>query len=539
MRFSVRTAIKVTAIAGSIAATAPATTFAGTYPMYQCRDAAWQRAPVSASWALYPDPRGTFYNTCSAAGTFGIRQTPSGDTGNDGGSVLRLDVPASRSNVSIARVVMGLVIAPKTGNGYSHGAVSIWSAGQDVDDHFLPDWNTGWIDRVTGSFTGPHSAQGPMGADVPSGARDLEIATKCFSTCTFSPPESVQIHQAVLTLREEVAPVASGFAGSLLAGVPRTGRQTLRFDAADADSGVRSVTALVDQTPAATDDLTATCSYADFNACPSSLSGHDLSFDVSRFGLGEHALAVVAEDAAGNRSTQEVGTFTVGAVPGVAGRGAANGRNASDRATLTAWIGHRRSSTTNYGRRVLMRGRLVDEDNHAIAGAKVDVLRRTLVHGTTMRVIRQVQTRSDGRWSMALTARLPSSRLRFAYRSHENDAVDAARAELTLRVRARVRLTVRRHTVAPFGVIRLRGVVAGAPRPPHGKLVELRARAKGTTRWIPFRSVHTDSRGRFRVDYRLQKGFRNVTYEFQALARADTGYPYATGRSSVQRVRVR
>jgi hypothetical protein len=520
-------------------AAAPVPAVAGTYPMYQCRDASGRQAPVTSAWTLVQAPGGFFYNTCSAGGSFGIRQTPSGATGNDGGSALRLYVPSSRPNVTITRVVTGLLIAPKTGNGYSHGSVTVWSAAQEIDEQLLPDWDAGWVDRLSGPFTGSRSAQGPMGGDTPSGSRDLQILTNCFSSCTFSPPESVQIHQALLTLREDAAPMIGGFAGSLLAGVPRSGRQTLRFDASDTDSGVRVVTALVDQAPVASDDLTPTCSYADFNACPSSVRGHDLSFDVGRFGIGEHSLAVVAEDAAGNRSAQEVGTFTVGAVPGAVGRGAANGRNASDEATLTARFGRRKLVTTNYGRRVVMRGRLVDEKKAPIAGARIDVFRRTLVHGTTMRVIRHVQTRSDGRWSMSLTARLPSSRLRFAYRSHENDAVDAARAELTVRVRARVRLTVLRHTVQPFGVIRLRGLVAAAPRPPRGKLVELRARTKGTRRWILFRSVRTDRRGRFRVDYHLKKGYRNVTYEFEALARTDTGFPYATGRSRVQRVRVR
>jgi hypothetical protein len=540
MAFSVRTAIKALTIAGSIGATsvlAPAA-LAGTYPMYQCRDATWRQAAVSSAWAFLPAPSGTFYNDCPAAGTFGIRQTPSGSTGNDGGSALRLDVPPSHPNVTIAGVLLRLMVAPKTGNGYSHGAVSVWSAGQDIDDQLLPDWNTGWVDRLSGTFTGPHSVQGPMGADVPSGARDVEIATRCFSTCTFSPAESVQIHQAALTLREDVPAIVGGFAGSLLAGVPRAGRQTLRFDASDADSGVRLVTALVDQEPVASDDLTAACAYDDFDACPSSVRGHDLAFDVSRFGVGEHALTLVAEDAAGNRSAQEVGTFIVGAVPGAAGRGALNGRNASDNASLTARIRRRRSATTSYGHRVLMSGRLVDEERRPISGARIDVLRRTLVRGSSMRAIDHVQTASDGRWRMSLAARVPSSRLRFAYRSHENDAVDAARAELTLRVRARVRLIAVRHTVRPFGVIKLRGLVAGAPRP-RGKLVELRARARGARRWIQFRSARTDRGGRFAVDYRLRKGYRNVTYEFEALARSDTGYPYATGRSTVQRVRVR
>jgi hypothetical protein len=542
MAFSVRIAIRVLTIGGCIGAMiaiAPSVASAGTYPMYQCRDASGRQAPVSSAWTLVQIPGGFFYNTCSAGGTFGIRQTPSGATGNDGGTALRLYVPASRPNVAIARVVTGLMIAPKTGNGYSHGSVTLWSAGQEIDEQLLPDWDTGWVDRLSGPFTGPRSAQGPMGGDTPSGSRDLQILTNCFSSCTFSPPESVQIHQATVTLREDVAPLIGALGGSLLAGVPRAGRQTLRFDASDSDSGVRSVTALVDQTPVATDDLTGTCEYADFNACPASVRGRELSFDVSRFRIGEHTLAVVGQDAAGNNTAQEVGTFNVGAGPGAAGRGAVNGRNASDKATLTARIGRRRSQITNYGHRVVVRGRLVNEEKHPIEGARIDVLRRTLVRGSAMRAIKQVQTGADGRWRMSLTARLPSSRLRFAYRSHENDAVDAARAEVTLRVRAHVRLTITRHTVPAFGVIRLRGRVAGAPAPPRGKLVELRARANGSRHWIPFRSVRTGRRGRFAVDYRLREGYRNVTYEFQALARADAGYPYATGRSSVQRVRVR
>jgi hypothetical protein len=541
MASSVRTTIKALATAGcilAIYAVVPAQVLAGTYPMYQCRDAGWQQASVSSAWLLVQNPGGFFYNTCSGAGTFGIRQTPSGATGNDGGSALRLFVPASRPNVTIARVVLGLMIAPKTGNGYSHGSVTVWSSGQEVDEQLLPDWDTGWVDRLTGSFAGPRSNRGPMGGDTPSGSRDLQILTNCFSSCTFSPPDSVQIHQAMLVLSEDVAPAVGGFGGPLLAGTPRAGRQTLRYDANDGDSGLRVVTALVDQAPVASDDLAGACTYSDFNACPSAVRGRDISFDVSRFGAGDHALAVMAEDAAGNRSVQEVGTFTVGAVPGAAGRGEVNGRNASDTARLTARIGSRKSATTSYGDRVVVRGRLLNDQKLPIEGARVDVLRRTLVRGASMRAIKQVQTGPDGRWRMVLTARLPSSRVRFAYRSHENDAVDAARADVTVRVHARIRLTVTRHTVRPFGVIKLRGTVTGAPPPPRGKLVELRARAKGSRRWVPFRSIRTGRRGRFHVDYRLQQGYRNVTYEFEALARADTGFPYATGHSSVQRVRV-
>jgi hypothetical protein len=540
MAFCCRRHIKTLALATcALAAFAllPDVATAGTYPMYQCRDASGSRSPVSAAWTLQPLPGGSLYNTCSSAGTFGIIQTPSGQTGNDGGSVLTLLVPASHANVSIARVVVGLVISPKTGNGYSHGWVRLFGAAQEIDEQLLSDWDTGWIDRLTGPFTGPHSAKGPMGGDFPSGARRLDVITNCFSSCTFSPPQSVQIHQVVLTLREDVPPSIGALGGTLLAGTPRASLQTLRYDAVDADSGVREVTALVDDAPAAHDDLAESCTYLDFSACPTSLRGREMSFDVSRFGVGEHDLAVVARDAAGNVSTQEIGTFNV--TGGPTGRGGLNGQNASDRATITAWIGRRRSVTRGYGRRIVVRGRLLNDGGLPIKHANIDVLQRTLLDGAKMRAIRTVRTGTNGRWKISLATRFPSSRLRFGYRSHEADVVNAARTDVTVHVRARVRLTVVRHTVSAFGLIRLRGRVAGAPLPSRGKIVELRARAEGTRRWIQFRTVRTDRRGRFRTDYRLRKGYRNVVYEFEALARTENGYPYATSRSSVQRVRVR
>jgi hypothetical protein len=51
---------------------------------------------------------------------------------------------------------------------------------------------------------------------------------------------------------------------------------------------------------------------------------------------------------------------------------------------------------------------------------------------------------------------------------------------------------------------------------------------------------HPQEAGRiFRTDYRLRRGFRDITYEFQALAREEAAYPYAAGTSATKAVRVR
>jgi hypothetical protein len=93
--------------------------------------------------------------------------------------------------------------------------------------------------------------------------------------------------------------------------------------------------------------------------------------------------------------------------------------------------------------------------------------------------------------------------------------------------------------VAPFGRIRLIGRLLGGPVPRRGKLVELQARARGDKRWITFRTTRTDRRGRFGATHKLKQGYRNITYEFRAVSRYETGYRYETGASPVERVSVR
>jgi hypothetical protein len=491
---------------------------ASTYPMYQCRDALSRFSSIRTEWTFHAFPGGRLYNVCAVRGDFGIMQTPSGQTGNEGQTRIAIAVPASASHVSVARVAVRAMIAPKTGGALSHGWVTVWSDDKEVDNQALPDGPTPWINRV----------DTPLAGATPAGARSVAISVACFESCQFSPWESVQIRQAVFSLSEDVAPAVGAVGGSLLEAGVRRGVQTLTFDAADADSGVRSTQVLVDGAPVAVDDLSGACHYDDFAPCPTSAPGRFVSVDASRLAKGEHRLVLRTEDAAGNVALKDVGSF-------------ATAGGSALRLTPTAKLRARYAvtlrpvRTLRWDQRFSTRGRLTGLDGRAMPGVRV-LATIAGTRGRPARTVGQAKTRRDGSWSMRLRARFASGRVRFVYVDGRGGG---ATATLRAKVRAGVRLAAARHVVAPFGRIALKGRLLGGPVPRRGKVIEIRARGKGEKRWITFKTVRTDAKGRFSATHKLKQGYRNVTYEFQAVARADGAYPYETGASNVERVSVR
>ena len=83
-----------------------------------------------------------------------------------------------------------------------------------------------------------------------------------------------------------------------------------------------------------------------------------------------------------------------------------------------------------------------------------------------------------------------------------------------------------------------RGRVAGTI-PPKGKHVQLQFRLPGLP-WSEFRTVRTDSRGRFRYAYRFSDDdSRGVRFQFRAFAPAQDDWPYEPGGSRPVAVRGR
>src|SRR4029079_15508120 len=125
-----------------------------------------------------------------------------------------------------------------------------------------------------------------------------------------------------------------------------------------------------------------------------SAAGGTYTFSPGQLPDGAHNLKVQVEDAAGHATTVVNRAVTI-----VAGRGAANGANASDGARLSVHWTRARSTTLRTGspRRALLTGKLVDAAGQAISGAALDVFTRTTAPGSRERASRRGPvTRANG-----------------------------------------------------------------------------------------------------------------------------------------------
>jgi hypothetical protein len=214
-------------------------------------------------------------------------------------------------------------------------------------------------------------------------------------------------------------------------------------------------------------------------------------------------------------------------------RGGPNGTNASDQAKLTArWSSTAKElRTAGYGAADRVTGRLTSAAGQAISGATLDVYETPASHGAVASRIGGVSTGPTGSWTLTLPRGISSSTLRFAYRSHVNDTVDAATATLRLRVHAGIALKITPRASSAGQRIFFSGVLHGVPIPEDGKQLVLEARS-GREGWIQFNTIHTDTKGRYRASYRF-KFSGPITYQFRVLSRLEADFPFLEGASNV------
>jgi hypothetical protein len=169
-----------------------------------------------------------------------------------------------------------------------------------------------------------------------------------------------------------------------------------------------------------------------------------------------------------------------------------------------------------------VRGVVRDLGGASIGKAPVTVATRVAGGGWTAAA--PVTTDAKGRFSLRLP-RGVSREVRLTY----GDSTET----LKVIVQAPVRLRTDRKSTRNGRAIAFVGSVAGAGAQPAR--VELQAWAGS---WIPFKTVALRN-GRFRGSYRFTRTFATTRYRFRAVLRADPGFPYAPGTSSVVSVLVR
>lgn len=256
-------------------------------------------------------------------------------------------------------------------------------------------------------------------------------------------------------------------------------------------------------------------------------------------------VAVIATNAEGATEalSDPVGPVAAAVVPaaksplsGPSQPAAPNGSNASDRATVRAWIGsaRKRSIRTRYTSRNALRGTVTDERGRPVEGALVTIHER--VGTSEYRPAGQARTGEGGRYTWR-TSRAPSRLLKVGYASRAGAAPTVFSAPVRIEVQAPVRLRANRRT-RNRGWARFRGQLLGRPVPRGGVVVEMQARVG--RRWRTFATTRVRrSSGRFSYRYRFVRTFRTRSYRFRARVRKQAGFPYATGASPTVRVHVR
>ena len=392
---------------------------------------------------------------------------------------------------------------------------------------------------------------------------DSEPSHVCPGAAT--PEARALVSGGSFTLLDSTVPSVANVTGSLLAGGALTGEDTVNFTASDGGGGVYSASVLVDggqvvgEVPNTNAGLCVNLAPASSTAmafaaprpCPVT-ENVSLTVNTTQIPAGQHHLQVLVTDAAGDEATAYDGTITVaGGLPSpgsaagstapiaigpgspLALRGAGNGVNASDQATLSAhWTRTRKATfTSRYGARDQITGRLTSASGQPISGAVLDVFQTPAYQGAQARVSGTgVRTGSTGEWSLSLAAGVSSGTLRFEYRSHQNDTVAVATATLRLGVHAGIALRISPRVASVGRSIHFSGVLRGTPVPPGGKQLVLEASSGGE--WVQFNTVSTDARGRYHATYRF-KFPGPVVYRFRVVSRYEADFPFLMGTSNV------
>jgi hypothetical protein len=362
------------------------------------------------------------------------------------------------------------------------------------------------------------------------------------------------LRRLALRVADDAAPVVTSLTGSPVGDQP-VRRRELTLTASDGGLGLYRVLTYVDGALADTQPFAAASpacrdvdpatpdpyEFATARACPTAPSaaavrlGHLPS-------SGAHALRIVLEDAAGNRTIALDRTASF-ALPvdelqcprsGCVRRtGALNGSGASARARIA--VSGRAVRRVPYGRRVAISGRVLGASGAPIGGALVDVTGQTRRLGAPPDAERQVRTGADGRFRVVVP-KGPSRIVRLAYRARLGDPAPASAAVVRIRVRAAVRLTLRPAVVLPGRSVRVRGRVLGGPFP-HGTLAELQA--LDGREWRTFKTLAVGRRGRYAYRYRFRHTSGPARFLWRVRVRAQAGLPYAASASRPRWVLVR
>jgi hypothetical protein len=537
---------------------APSLASAGTFTALTCHDLTgnavgsqgWSVGSANGEYIVFGDSCGS-----GGQGSFGLTMGPDPTSNyyNGNGNTMTYSVP------------MGLTILSYSLQLYAFGGPCVIQSGQCADgfgDVYVN--HTGQSDpNYDYRNLGYGAATTTVGASGLSGVSSVNVGVGCDPGQDLSypcpgsadPEAQALVSGGSFTLLDSTVPSVANVSGSLIAGGTLTGTDTISFTASDSGGGIYSAAALIDghqvaqEVPNSNGGLcvnlppssSATMAFAGPQPCPAT-ENISLTLNTEQFPAGQHQLQVVVTDAAGDQATAYDGTIatsgppTVGISGSINGRGphVANGDPCAGEALDIANNGKRRSPIVPYGKAVTVRG-VLHCGTVPIRGARIAIV--TLGGPASAAIDSSVQTALDGSFSYKVPVG-PDRQLRFIYTAYSDDPGPSATETAAIKIRPRIKLTIKPHQTSNGHTIHWTGTVTSGPYPRQG--VTLDVEVQEGRGWKIFAQVVANRKGKFRYSYRFHATNESTTYTFRvALPHTGAqGYAYTPGASNTVNVHV-
>lgn len=532
----------------------PAAAQAGSYHVYTC-SAAGKVWPNNA-WATVARAPVTVDNSCAGnAIALGVHTTAQMTNNTSAGLVFTSPAGTTIGDFTLARQVDYVNVAPAGTHQffvyYALGSTVFAGAGDYADaTRNALNKQKQWYGYPAGAAHVARStvtkASFPALATYNGSANTLSLRVGCYNRgtpCALTAGNGIDhtLLGSDVTVNDPTPPDVAVEASGLLAGGERSGSDPVTLSATDAtgirrvdliDVGSQKVVGSEDYITGRT-EANRLCDFSLPAPCPQ-LSGETVR--PTTLTAGVHQLIVRVTDTGGNITDR--GPYPLFArTP--SDRGAQNGTNVTDTGTMNLLFTNTKKprQTASYGKHVKIRGKLVNASRIGIGNARVELLTRDLRRDSRV-VLRQVlTTRADGSFS-ATVAATASRLIQVAWHAYANDASYSANGYLTLRARASASLDVSTHRPRVGRRMTVGGRIHGVGR--KGVVVILQGKPRGAKRYTTFADTTASSHGAFKVHYRFRdSGSRGRRFQFRARIRPVEGFPYETGYSGTETVRVR
>ncbi len=380
-----------------------------------------------------------------------------------------------------------------------------------------------------------HLSAVPGGCNLFFGGRLECTQPESGGRCVGQTPNAHMILKQVrLQLTDNTQPTMT-LGGSMFSGAKLRSSQTIDVSAADQGAGIRAVGISVNGQPATGSDLGGSCHLLPENAtswmapCPQSFSNtYTLNTEAPPFHDGSNEIGVCVTDYAtltpANTVCESRTVFVDALCPASPRAGGAK---------VTAGFGNGKSNRILvWGKRSLIRGKVLDGSNNGVAGAQVCVEGHMLLNGRPFRLLGTPTTNEAGGWSFKLN-RGASRELLIAYRAN------GQQVETTLLLHMRSRPTLRASKLVTRDQKKV--VFSGQiPGPACAeRVVVLKGSVPGARRSFLVRRARTDGLCHYRMFYRFSPVGAPTRFVFNALVPQQADYPYLRGRSKPRFVKVR